>query len=73
MFARFTKPTGLKTSAFVLNARLAQQTRFLATVEPTLEGSVGRTTSLRRPRATPISHDRATFTIRVCENGGVGG
>jgi hypothetical protein len=61
MFARFVKPTAIKPAGG-LHARIAQQTRFLATVE----GSVGRKMPVTRPKATPISHDRATFTIRVC-------
>jgi len=60
MFSRFVKPTAFKSAGFSLNARIAQQTRFLATVE----GSAGRAMPFNRPRATPISHDRATFTIR---------
>jgi carbamoyl-phosphate synthase small subunit len=56
MFARFVKPAGFSASH-----RLAQQTRFLATVET----SAGRALPATRARATPISHDRATFTIRV--------
>jgi len=60
MFARFVKPAGLKAAG--LQMRFAQQARFLATVE----GSAGRVMPATRPRATPISHDRATLTIRVC-------
>lgn len=59
MFARFVKPTGLKAAG--LQMRMAQQTRFMATVE----GSAGRVMPATRTRATPISHDRATLTIRV--------
>ncbi|KAE8444832.1 Multifunctional pyrimidine synthesis protein CAD [Mollisiaceae sp. DMI_Dod_QoI] len=59
MFARFVKPTAFKPAGGI-RTRLAQQARFLATVE----GSVGRTMPVTRPKATPISHDRATFTIR---------
>jgi len=55
MFSRFVKPSG-----FALKARFAQQARFLATVE----GSAGRAMPLTRPRATPVSYDRATFTVR---------
>ena len=64
MFARFVKPTAVKPAGG-LHARIAQQSRFLATVE----GSVGRKMPVTRPKATPISHDRATFTIRVCHTG----
>lgn len=60
MFSRFVKPAAFKPAGGIYN-RLAQQARFLATVE----GSVGRAMPATRPRATPISHDRATFTIRV--------
>jgi carbamoyl-phosphate synthase small subunit len=56
MFARLMKPTGLG-----VNHRIAQQVRFLATVD----ASTGRAMSTTRSRATPISHDRATLTIRV--------
>lgn len=37
--------------------------RFLATVE----GNTSRQMPARRAKATPVSHDRATFTIRVSE------
>ncbi|KFY01082.1 hypothetical protein V490_01088, partial [Pseudogymnoascus sp. VKM F-3557] len=51
----------LRSAGIALNGRLAsQQSRFLATVQ----SDAGRTMPVRRPRATPISHDRATFTIR---------
>jgi carbamoyl-phosphate synthase small subunit len=61
MFARLVNSAALKPAAG-LHARVAQQARFLATVE----GSVGRVMpGSPRPRATPVSHDRATFTIRV--------
>lgn len=56
MFARLVKPTG-----FGVNHRIAQQVRFLATVD----ASAGRVMPTTRPRATPISHDRATLTLRV--------
>lgn len=61
MFSRFVKPAAFKPTGYGIQ-RVAQQTRFLATVE----GSAGRAMPYTRPRATPISHDRATFTIRVC-------
>ncbi|KFY17242.1 hypothetical protein V492_00803 [Pseudogymnoascus sp. VKM F-4246] len=51
----------LRSAGIALNGRLVtQQARFLATVE----SGVGRTMPVTRPRATPIAHDRATFTIR---------
>jgi carbamoyl-phosphate synthase small subunit len=59
MFTRFVKPAAFKPTGF--SAKIIGQARGLATVE----GSAGRTMPVRRPRATPISHDRATFTIRV--------
>ncbi|KAA8576170.1 hypothetical protein EYC84_006325 [Monilinia fructicola] len=59
MFSRFVKPAAFKPTGYGIQ-RVAQQTRFLATVE----GSAGRAMPYTRPRATPISHDRATFTIR---------
>lgn len=58
MFARFVKPAAFKPAG--IHNRIAQQARFLATVE----GSAGRAMPVTRHRATPISHDRATFTIR---------
>ncbi len=60
MFARFVKPAAFKPAGGI-HTRIAQQARFLATVE----GSAGRSMPAIRPKATPISHDRATFTIRV--------
>lgn len=61
MLSRFTKPTAIRSAGLALNGRLAQQqARRLATVE----GEVGRAMPVTRPKATPISHDRATFTIR---------
>jgi carbamoyl-phosphate synthase small subunit len=59
MFARFVKPTAFKAAGGY--GRIAQQARFLATVE----GSAGRSMPVTRPKATPISHDRATLTLRV--------
>jgi hypothetical protein len=61
MFARYVKLSAVKPAGFALNSKIAQQARFLATVE----GSAGRAMPATRPRATPVSHDRATFTIRV--------
>ena len=61
MFARFVKPTAFKPTGFCPSNKIIGQTRGLATVE----GSAGRTMPVRQPRATPVSHDRATFTIRV--------
>lgn len=63
MLARFAKPAAFAAfkPAGGMCYRLAQQARHLATVE----GSVGRAMPVTRPKATPISHDRATFTIRV--------
>lgn len=60
MFSRFVKPMAFKPAGFGASARIAHQARFLATVE----GSAGRAMPATRLRATPISHDRATFTIR---------
>ena len=62
MFNRFVKPAAFKPAGFAIRSRIAQQARFLATVE----GSVGRAMPAIRPKATPISHDRATLTIKVC-------
>ena len=61
MFARFVKAAAFKPAGFGTTARIAHQVRFLATVE----GSAKRDMPVTRPKATPISHDRATFTIRV--------
>jgi len=60
MFSRFVKPTTFKSAGVIFNARAAQQARFLATIE----GSAGRAMPVSRVRSTPVSHDRATFTIR---------
>jgi carbamoyl-phosphate synthase small subunit len=62
MFARLVKPAAFKPAGLGIKNRIAQQARFLATVE----GSAGRVLPETRPKATSISHDRATFTIRVC-------
>lgn len=56
MLGRLLKPAGM-----AVRGKMGQQVRFLATVE----GSAGRAMPATRPKATPISHDRATFTIRV--------
>jgi len=61
MFARFARPAAFKPAGVGLNSRIAHQARFFATVE---EGSAGRIMPVSRPHVTPISHDRATFTIR---------
>lgn len=61
MFSRFAKPSALKPTGICLHAQVARQIRTLATVE----GSAGRAMPVFRPRATPVSHGRATFTIRV--------
>lgn len=61
MFARFAKTAAFKPAG--IHTRIAQQARFLAT-----EGSAGRAMPKTRAKATPISHDRATFTIRVGRN-----
>lgn len=61
MFSRFVKPVAFKPAGFrPATTKLSCYARFLATVE----GSAGRQMPVSRPRATPISHDRATFTIR---------
>ncbi len=61
MFARFVKPTSFIPRGPYSPTRIAGRVRTLATVE----GSAGRTMPLTPARATPVSHDRATFTIRV--------
>lgn len=60
MFSRLAKPSAFKAGGY---GRIAQQVRSLATVE----GSTGRVMPPRAARSTPISHDRATFTIRVSD------
>lgn len=67
MFARVLRPAAFKPAGGI--AKLAQQARFMATVE----GSAGRAMPASRARATPISHDRATFTIRVGHDNWRGG
>ena len=59
MFGRFVKPAAFKPVGFMRHG--GYQARFLATVE----GSVGRQMPISSQRSTPISRDRATFTIRV--------
>ena len=67
MLARLTKASALKSAGLTFNSRLAaRQARGLATVGDGV-GSAGRVMPEKRVRATPISHDRATFTIRVSE------
>lgn len=62
MFSHFVKPVAFKPSAgFRAATRISYNVRFFATVE----GSTGRQMPTTRVRATPVSHDRATFTIRV--------
>lgn len=65
MLARFHKTSALKSVGLAFNSRLVtKQTRGLATVGDGI-GSAGRVMPEKRARATPVSHDRATFTIRV--------
>jgi hypothetical protein len=61
MFTQLVKPAAFKPIGLYSLTRIARQVRTLATIE----GSAGRTMPVTRPRATPVSHDRATFTIRV--------
>jgi carbamoyl-phosphate synthase small subunit len=61
MFGRLAKPAAFKPAGFAIRSRIAQQARFLATVG----GSAGRAMPVTGSKATPISHDRATFTIKV--------
>jgi len=61
MFTHFVKPAAFKPTGFYTSTKIIGQARGLATVE----GSAGRTMPVRPARATPVSHDRATFTIRV--------
>jgi hypothetical protein len=61
MFTRFVKPAAFKPTGLYSSTKIVGQARGLATVE----GSAGRAMPAHRPRATPVSHDRATFTIRV--------
>ncbi|KAI9860524.1 MAG: Multifunctional pyrimidine synthesis protein CAD [Vezdaea acicularis] len=46
---------------FLSVSKPTSQLRFLATVE---ERNTGRQMPIGKPRSTPVSHDRATFTIR---------
>lgn len=59
MLSRLYRPAVLESLNPVRLSKPAVQARFVATVENT------RQMPDRRQRATPISHDRATFTIRV--------
>jgi hypothetical protein len=61
MFTRFVKPAASKPTGFYPINKILRHARGLATVE----GGAGRTMPVHQPRATPVSHDRATFTIRV--------
>lgn len=61
MLARLRRPALLDSLTAVNRfSRPGVHARFLATV-----GNTPRQMPDPRPRATPISHDRATFTIRV--------
>ena len=62
MFSRLMKAAPLgPQKAFRQAIRVPLQARYLATVET----NTPRQMPVGRGRATPISHDRATFTIRV--------
>ncbi|KAI9866285.1 MAG: Multifunctional pyrimidine synthesis protein CAD [Trichoglossum hirsutum] len=58
MFSHFVKTVAFKPLPAL--SKTGMQVRSLATVE----GSVGRQMPASKTRATPVSHDRATFTIR---------
>lgn len=59
MLARIFKTVASKPTA--LQPRFSSQTRWMAT---TVEGSAGRHMPSNPSKATPVSHDRATLTIR---------
>lgn len=61
MFSRLVKPAANKPIRIYPSNKFIERARGLATVE----GSAGRTIPARRLRVNPVSHDRATFTIRV--------
>ncbi|KAI9696456.1 MAG: Multifunctional pyrimidine synthesis protein CAD [Candelina mexicana] len=61
MFAHLLRTSVVKpTHGFRGVLKTSQTTRFFATVE----GNTGRQMPVSKPRATPVSYDRATFTIR---------
>lgn len=62
MLRSLYRPAPLKAAAAALSAlKPVSQERFFATVEQ----NTPRVMPALRGRATPVSHDRATFTIRV--------
>jgi len=61
MFARITKHQALKPSTLNAASKLRVQYRFLATVQNSGERQMPGS----KARPTPISHERATFTIKV--------
>lgn len=64
MALRFFRASGIRPSASLSKPfKYANGARFLATVE----GNPPRQIPALQPKATPISHETATFTIRVCE------
>ncbi|KAI9719640.1 MAG: Multifunctional pyrimidine synthesis protein CAD [Candelaria pacifica] len=61
MFANKLKTLAIKpTNGFRGSLKIASTARFFATVE----ANTGRQMPATKPRATPVSYDRATFTIR---------
>lgn len=61
MFSRIIKPNAFRARHAT---KALQQFRGLATVEST---SAGRVMPASKAKPTPIAHDRATLTIRVCQ------
>ncbi|KAL9097575.1 MAG: hypothetical protein Q9165_000471 [Trypethelium subeluteriae] len=61
MFGRIFRPAGPMVSAAVRRScKVGPPARFLATIGE----NTSRVLSPRKPRSTPVSHERATFTIR---------
>lgn len=64
MALRFSRVSAIRPSVSLSKTpKYANWNRFLATVE----GNTTRQMPILQPNATPVSHDRATFTIRVSE------
>lgn len=64
MALRFSRVGATRPSVSLAKPfKYASRHRFLATVE----GNTTRQMPALQPQATPVSHDRATFTIRVSD------
>ena len=67
MALRFSRVSAMRPSVSPAKpSTFGKWTRFLATVEGNT-GNTLRQMPARRAKASPVSHGKATFTIRVCE------